>query len=127
MTLLELSVMILVLLSFVAILFIGVHAWKRGADRAGCIMNIRQVQLAVRSYANTEDLDEGTDTRRLSPPLNLLDELVGADRFLARLPVCPGTGLYTFGGSIIPPRGNLYMTCTLARSKDHVPNSFGSW
>ncbi len=89
MTLLELSVMILVLLSFVAILFIGVHAWKRGADRAGCIMNIRQVQLAVRSYANTEDMDEGTDTRLLSPPVNLLDELVGADRFLLRLPVCP--------------------------------------
>ena len=48
MTLLELTVVILVLLSLISILFIGARAWKKGSDRAGCIMNIRNVQQAVR-------------------------------------------------------------------------------
>lgn len=52
MTLLELTVVILVLLSLIAILFIGARAWKKGSDRAGCILNIRNVQQAVRGYAN---------------------------------------------------------------------------
>lgn len=127
MTLLEISVIILVLFSFISILFIGVGAWKRGADRAACIMNIRQVQLAVRSYANTEGLDEGAHTNELSPPVNLPAELIGADKFLPRHPLCPGNGIYTLDGNKIPPRGVLYMNCTLALSQDHVPNSFGSW
>ena len=46
MTLLELTVVILVLLSLISILFIGARAWKKGSDRAGCIMQIRNVQLA---------------------------------------------------------------------------------
>ena len=52
MTLLELTVVILVLLSLISILFIGARAWKKGSDRAGCILNIRNVQQAVRGYAN---------------------------------------------------------------------------
>ncbi|MBC7981098.1 MAG: prepilin-type N-terminal cleavage/methylation domain-containing protein, partial [Armatimonadetes bacterium] len=34
MTLLELTVVILVLLSLISILFIGARAWKKGSDRA---------------------------------------------------------------------------------------------
>jgi len=52
MTLLELTVVILVLLSLIAILFVGARAWKRGSDRAGCIMNIRNVQQAARGHMN---------------------------------------------------------------------------
>ncbi|MGC4017627.1 MAG: prepilin-type N-terminal cleavage/methylation domain-containing protein [Luteolibacter sp.] len=46
MTLLELTVVILVLLSLISILFIGAKAWKKGSDRAGCIMNIRNLHRA---------------------------------------------------------------------------------
>jgi len=52
MTLLELTVVILVLLSLISILFIGARAWKKGSDRAGCILNIRNCQQAVRGYLN---------------------------------------------------------------------------
>ena len=52
MTLLELTVVILVLLSLISILFIGARAWKKGSDRAGCIMNIRNVQQGMRSFQN---------------------------------------------------------------------------
>ena len=127
MTLLELSIIILVLLTFISLMFVGARAWKRGSDRAACIMNIRQVQLAVRSYANTENLEEGTDTRLLSPPVILADALIGPENFVSRLPYCPGDGLYILGGNEIPTRGSLYMTCTVALSDGHVPANFGSW
>ncbi len=60
MTLLELTVVILVLLSLISILFIGARAWKKGSDRAGCILNIRNVQQAMRGHANMHSLLEGT-------------------------------------------------------------------
>ena len=52
MTLLELTVVILVLLSLISILFIGARAWKKGSDRAANILNIRNVQQAVRGHGN---------------------------------------------------------------------------
>ena len=59
MTLLELTVVILVLLSLITILFIGARAWKRGADRSANILNIRNVQQAVRGHANMRNLNIG--------------------------------------------------------------------
>jgi type II secretory pathway pseudopilin PulG len=58
MTLLEMTVVILVLLSFTTILFIGAKAWKKGADRSANIMNLRNVQLAVRGHASTNDITQ---------------------------------------------------------------------
>jgi prepilin-type N-terminal cleavage/methylation domain-containing protein len=58
MTLLEMTVVILVLLSLTAILFIGAKAWKKGADRSANIMNLRNVQLAVRGHASTNDITQ---------------------------------------------------------------------
>jgi hypothetical protein len=127
MTLIELSVIILVLLTFISLSFVGVRAWKRGSDRAGCIMNIRQVQQAVRGYANTNNLAEGTDTDLLTPAINLQAQLIGTGKYLEQQPLCPGNGLYHLGGNLIPPRGMLYMTCTLAGTDGHVPDDHGSW
>jgi len=59
MTLLELTVVILVLLSLISILFIGARAWKRGSDRAASILLIRNTQQAVRSNANMLGLNPG--------------------------------------------------------------------
>ena len=56
MTLLELTVVILVLLSLISILFIGARAWKKGSDRSANIMNIRNVQQAARGHENMYDL-----------------------------------------------------------------------
>ena len=126
-SLLELTIIILVLMSFISLMFVGVRAWKHGSDRAACIINIRQVQLAVRSYANTEGLQEDTDTSLLSPPVNLAEALFGPDKYIVRHPTCPGEGLYHLGGNEIPPRGILYMTCTTALKDGHVPDDFASW
>lgn len=123
MTLIELTVVILVILSLITILFVGARAWKRGSDRAGCLMQIRQVQVAVRSYANINGHVLGDDVS----PLSLQTEVIGSGKFLEQTPECPANGAYTFGGNTIPALGTLYMTCSLAASDSHVPEEYAGW
>jgi prepilin-type N-terminal cleavage/methylation domain-containing protein len=52
MTLLELTVVILVLLSLISILFVGARAWKKGSDRSANLMNLRNTQQAMRGAQN---------------------------------------------------------------------------
>ena len=59
MTLLELTVVILVLLSLISILFVGARAWKKGSDRSANIMNIRNCQQAMRGEENMKTLAKG--------------------------------------------------------------------
>ena len=47
------------LLSINSVLFIGARAWKKGSDRAACIMTIRNVQQAVRGYQGINNLANG--------------------------------------------------------------------
>jgi type II secretory pathway pseudopilin PulG len=126
-TLIELSVMILVMLTFISVLFIGSRAWKRGSDRAQCVMNIRNVQLAVRGYANSNDLDSGDYLTLLGsngPPGRAI---IGSGNYLETFPMCPGMGLYTIHGNTVPATGTLYMTCSLSGSERHEPDMYGSW
>jgi type II secretory pathway pseudopilin PulG len=62
MTLLELTVVILVLLSLVSILFMGASAWKKGSDRAASTLQIRNVQQAVRAHSNMTGKNPGDTT-----------------------------------------------------------------
>ena len=57
MTLLELTVVIVVLLSLISILFVGARAWKKGSDRAANIMNLRNCQQAMRGHQNMYNLN----------------------------------------------------------------------
>lgn len=118
MTLLELTVVILVLLSLISILFIGARAWKKGSDRAGCIMNIRNVQQAVRGHQNMNNLIAGTE-------LVAATKIWGANGYL-NAPNCPGGGGYV-PTETVPGPGVLYLTCTLAGTLDHVPTGTGDW
>jgi len=126
-TLIELVVIIFVLLLFLGMAFIGATAWKRGADRSGCLLNIRHMQVAVRGFANSRGLHPGADTASTFPPLMLEAEIVGVGKFIPSTPNCPGKGLYTLGGNTVPPIGTLYMTCSLEETEDHIPSQIGSW
>ena len=119
MTLLELTVVILVLLSLISILFIGARAWKKGSDKAGCIMNIRNVQQAVRSWQNM-------NAKNVSDTYVITDDIVGAGLFVETTPVCPGAGNYTIL-TAVPDVGTLVMTCSLATTESHVPASIAGW
>jgi hypothetical protein len=125
MTLIELTVVILVLLSMVTILFFGAQAWKRGSDRALCIIHIRNVQHGVRSYANLNGYQPGS-----SVP-NLTSRIIGFGHFVPSAPVCPGNGVYSYGGTLgadtIPLFGSLYMECSLANSQQHEPDVTPDW
>jgi hypothetical protein len=88
--------------------------WKIGSDRAGCIMNIRNAQQAVRGHVGMNSLSEGS-------PLNLND-IFGPSGYLAK-PVCPGGGTYTFTNTV-PPPGTLFCKCSHA---NHVPPDHSTW
>ena len=121
MTLIELTVVILVLLSLISILFVGARAWKRGSDRAGCIMNIRNVQQGMRSYQNMNGHSAGDTVA------GALREIVGQGKFVESSPTCPSNGTYSYMDDDLPLAGSLYMTCSLAATEKHVPSDFADW
>ena len=121
MTLIELTVVILVLLSLISILFVGARAWKRGSDRAGCIMNIRNVQQGMRSFQNMNGHSAGD----IVP--NAKSEIIGPGKFVESVPQCPGTGQYAFMDDSLPLSGALYASCSLSGSEKHVPSQHGDW
>ena len=116
MTLLELTVVILVLLSLISILFIGARAWKKGSDRAGCLMNIRNMQQAMRGDQNMRNSAPG------GPGL-LQASIIGANAYITNAPRCPTdkTTVYTLlADGNYPALGGLYATCASAESASHV-------
>ena len=120
-SLIELTVMIFIMLLLTSILVIGARAWKRGSDRALCIANITAVQKAVRGYANMSGRSPGDTV------LGLEARVVGPDQFFESLPVCPGSGVYTLGGDLVPVLGDLYMTCSLDVAEEHTPDVTINW
>lgn len=116
MTLLELTVVILVLLSLISILFVGARAWKKGSDRSANIMNIRNVQQAVRGHQNMNNLNEAATLAST--------EIVSADGTTGYLktPQPPGSisaTAYTYLGTV-PAQGVLYVT----NHADHADYGF---
>ena len=123
MTLLELTVVILVLLSLISILFIGARAWKKGSDRAANILNIRNVQQAVRAHANVRALALGA---------TLADtDIVGSGKYLNSVNA-PNTDItYTYG-TVVPAIGTLYLIAAYAdatATSDYSPasGSYSEW
>ena len=125
MTLLELTVVILVLLSLISILFIGANAWKKSSDRAGCIMNVRNAQQAIRGYANMFGLSPGAT---IPGGMTRYDVIVGPGLFLAKAPVCPGAGTYVGQNlTTIPLGGQVLMQCDFSNGTNHLPSGTGDW
>lgn len=119
MTLLELTVVILVLLSLIGVLFTGSRAWIRGSNKANCIINIRKVQVAVRSHQNLTGLPEGAI-------LDVAGALTGPGKFIESTPVCPSSGTYSYA-TTIPVVGVLAMTCSEAVLLEHAPEAYIGW
>jgi prepilin-type N-terminal cleavage/methylation domain-containing protein len=109
-TLIELSVVIAVLLLLVGVLFIGMTAWKTGANKSACIVNLSSIQKAVRGYQDFNGLATGD-------PLTVT-AMTNAG-FWANAPVCPAGGTYTPTGTV-PAQGVAYMTCNIA---GHAPST----
>lgn len=120
MTLIELTVVILVLLSLISVLFIGAQAWKEGSDRSQCILNIRNAQTAGRSYQNMNQLAVGAS-------YTANGSVYGAGKFLETAPLCPSPGGGYTWTTTIPAVGSLFMECALDDTKNHKPGSTSGW
>ena len=121
MTLLELTIVILVLLTLIGVLFFGAKAYKQGADRSACILNIRNVQQAMRAYCNMNQKNVGDDLAST--------DFIGADLFLEQEPECPGGGTYALDNTdVVPEPGVVYMTCDFDDGPSHSPTgSTNDW
>ncbi len=121
-TLLELTVVILVLLSLVTILFIGARAWKKGSDRSANILNIRNVQQAMRSHANLRGLPDGATLYS--------SDIVGTGKYLENVKA-PNPDITYAYGSTVPSVGTLYLTAAYASgtSIDFEPpaSTYAGW
>lgn len=120
-TLIESSLVLLVLLALVSILFVSSRGWKQGADRTLCVLSQHQVQQAVRGFGNLHGKGEGEEV----PGLAVL--IFGEGKYIEKTPLCPTGGIYAFSGDQVPLRGVLYMKCSLADDEGHAPESANRW
>jgi prepilin-type N-terminal cleavage/methylation domain-containing protein len=110
-TLIELSVVIAVILLLVGVLFIGVTAWRNGANKSACLVNMASIQKAVRGFQNINLLNVGDAVTGV--------QLTGAGYFGA-IPTCPvGAAAYTLTGTV-PAAGVQYATCASAAPGPHL-------
>ena len=119
MTLIEVTLVIAVLLSLISILFIGVSAYKKGAYRAKCILNLASVQKAARSHQNLYALKIGDSLA--------IADLAGSGKLLETTPNCPDpSGSYTFETEV-PAANAAYAICSLSGSDQHIPVTLAGW
>lgn len=107
MTLIEITLVIAILLSLIAILFLGVSAYKKGADRAKCVLQMSTVEKLVISHGNMFGINPG---------LALANGLIVSEGYMPALPTCPDSGVYAFTDTM--PSGATgsapYTTCSNA-------------
>lgn len=134
-TYLELSIVIGVILSLASVTFAGANAWKNGSSRSRCVINIRNVQQAVRSYQNVHGYNPGdtinafNGSQSIAGQLYEIEYIRGTtyDQIRGTEP-CPGGGTYsTTCESRFPKAGHLFITCSLADSQNHVPAPIHDW
>jgi hypothetical protein len=92
------------------------NASDDSVHRAECILNIRNMQQAIRSHANMSGLNPG-DASRLS-------DIVGAGKMVEKMPTCSGGGTYHVIEDRIPRIGELMIRCT---EEGHVPSNHSDW
>jgi prepilin-type N-terminal cleavage/methylation domain-containing protein len=134
-TMVELSIVVLILLALVSMLFVGARAWKRGTDRASCILSIRNVQVAARSYQNLYGYSAGGRPYAENGTQNIAELLFAKGYIEDKLyqqarGTCPchGGGIYScIVPDVFPVDGQPYLTCSLSAADEHKPSSTDQW
>ena len=119
MTLIEVTLVIAVLLGLISVLFIGVKAYKRGSDRAKCILNVSTLQKAVRSHQNLHELEEGD-------ALVHSTTLIGSGKMMEVHPTCQEALNAYVWLAVVPSAGTPYLDCDDA-NVDHSPSTVAGW
>ena len=118
-TLIEVTLVVAVLLILISVLFIGMSAYSEGTNRAQCILNISNVQKAMRAYQHMYELIPGVSSLPST-------SLIGTHKFLEVAPDCKSGGVYTYA-TIATPVGTAYLTCSYGGGTDHAPKSTTGW
>jgi len=129
--LIELTVVILVLLTLIGVLFIGANIYKRGADRAACILNIRNIQQAVRANQNLNNLNIADTINYTAEIFTPAGATPDAENYLTE-PDCPrDSGPYTQDAATYPETGDVAVSCSTNGSGvgtgDHFPVETEGW
>ena len=116
-TLIELTVVIVVILSLIAVLFIGAQAYRNGASRSACVVLLRSTHQAVRSHQN---LNGGFAGGPVVGAADIATAIINtaptttSNEFLTSNPVCPRDGIGYMGltSTTYPAAGMVDVTCT---------------
>jgi hypothetical protein len=92
---------------------------SRDAARAGCLLNIRNVQQAMRSYMGMNGHNSETQVPEFSKK-----SIIGPEKYLDSEPKCPGGGTYTWIEGYHPAMGVLILRCSC---RDHFPVDYSNW
>lgn len=90
--------------------------WKMGSDRAGCQMNQRNIQQAMRAHQGMNNLMEGSPLDRAT---------LVREYFDGREPQCPCGGSYTWSPTV-PGIGTLAAPCP-RRNHEFDPGMIADW
>jgi hypothetical protein len=134
-TIVEITIVITLLLLLISILFVGSIAWKKGGDRAGCLLTLRNTQLATRSYQNLYGYRSGARPYTENGTRDIAQHLLKRGYIASHLfheiqgsAPCPSGGYYSrHEPDTFPPQGELYIECSLASSEDHKPDYHEDW
>ncbi len=134
-SIIELTVVIAILLTLISILFIGSRAWKRGSDRSSCLLTLRNVQVATRSYQNMYGYNYGGRPYADNGTQDIASHLYSKGYIEQRLfqqahgtAPCPSGGHYEITTpDVFPAQGELFMTCSLSDTEDHTPSAHADW
>ena len=110
------SILMCALLAGGLLFKVVLESYSEGGDRAGCILNLRNIQQAVRAYHGINKMDVGDP----------LEAEAVFDRFFNRVPRCNAGGIYTYINRV-PKEGELYCICSHAETKSHVPEDYSDW
>jgi hypothetical protein len=135
MSLLELTLVVFTLLVLITIVLLGARAWKRGGDRASCVLVLRNMQMATRSYQNLYGYSDGSRpvaengsqdiARQLHAKGYIEDKLF--EQAIGNEP-CAGGGTYQSAApDVFPALGQLYLSCSLSARDGHEPSAHGDW
>ena len=117
-TIIELTIVVVVILGLILSLFIGARAFIEGTNRSRCLVNQRDIHMAGRCYQNLNGYQIG---QAYDPK-----DVVGATGLLLSQTGCPSDGEYEWSDRI-PDFSNLFVTCTLATSDQHHPEDVVGW
>lgn len=102
MTLIEISLVIALLLGLIAVVFMGIGSYRKGADKAKCKIQLAQVQKAIRATSNFQNLAIGATLAKA--------DAFGAGKALENEPACPSGGVYAWLGTV-PAVNTPYGNC----------------